>query len=139
MMVLQAAKVNREKGLSARGSKMALAGSSDAAGPGLRSLYMDTISADVVRDADVPVPVSAAAGSRVQVPLSAAARAAVRLTNLCFSPLWWPQHRCTVCMAPLLALDFVAMLLQFCTSRVEAISNKKMAVDSNLSLEQELL
>ena len=39
---------------------------------------MDTISADVVRDADLPVPVSTAAGSRVQVPLSAAAKAAVR-------------------------------------------------------------
>ena len=53
-------------------------------------------------------------------------------------------HRCDghsiaehICIA--LQVDSVATLLQFCTSRVEAISNKKMAVDSNLSLEQELL
>ena len=36
-------------------------------------------------------------------------------------------------------LTSTTTLLQFRTSRVEAISNKKMAVDSNLSLEQELL
>ena len=74
---VQAARINREKGLSARGSKLSLAGSLE--GPGVRpvSLYMDTISADIVRGAGPPPPVSAAAGGRTGVGLSAAATAAV--------------------------------------------------------------
>ena len=75
---VQAAKVNREKGLSARGSKLALTARTDTLGPRPTSLYMDTISTDIVRGDGPPLPHSLSPGSRVMVPLSAAATAAVR-------------------------------------------------------------
>ena len=136
---VQAAKVNREKGLSARGSKLAVAGSAEGARPRPASLYMDTFSADIVRDAGPPVLHSNAAGSRIHVPLSAAATAAVRSLLLrCQRDAQSVAHRfCQLHACQ--PLNFAAALMQYRTSRMEAISNKKMAVDSNLSLEQELL
>ena len=73
----QAARINREKGLSARGSKLSLAGSRESMDPRPASLYMDTISADIIRGAGQPSPVSTKASSRPGVSLSAAATAAV--------------------------------------------------------------